>query len=242
MVWSVSWDEGFVVGGDGNRRLTPNFRLREFQSAGGAVRVHRELVSALQIFRGKFARSISVTATDDDGLGAVIASGSIEELMEAAEATRQHQLFETADRIGDQLHVRIPDPDNLPAIGLEQVLETAFSVTSAYETVGDRFQQVTGNFDGAGMSFGPAQWNFKSGTLVPLFRQFEKADEPALMACFSDDVDYDEWQRVLSMTTDEQIAWADDLSTGRGKHGISDPWREYFKAVGRVRKFRALDS
>ena len=54
------------------------------------------------------------------------------------------------------------------------------------------------------MSFGPAQWNFKSGTLVPLFREFEQADEAALKACFADETDYEEWQRVLSQTTGEQ--------------------------------------
>ena len=61
----------------------------------------------------------------------------------------------------------------LPPIDLEQALETAFSVTSAFETAGDKFQQVTGNFDGAGLSFGPAQVNFGTGTLVPLFRAFK---------------------------------------------------------------------
>jgi hypothetical protein len=54
MVWNVEWDKGFIVGGQGNRRLTPNFRLKEFKSETGNIRVHRELVSALQMLREQF--------------------------------------------------------------------------------------------------------------------------------------------------------------------------------------------
>jgi hypothetical protein len=141
---------------------------------------------------------------------------------------------------GDVLHVTIPDPDHLPEIELEQALESAFSVTSSFETSGDRFQQVSGNFDGAGLSFGPAQWNFGSGTLVPLFRAFERADPDALRASFTDPIDYEEWHRVLSQPVAEQIGWANTHSTGRGKQELVEPWRGYLQAVGRVRRFRAI--
>ena len=40
-MWSVDWDGDFVVGGDGNTRLTPAFRLKEFRDRGrqGAGRI-----------------------------------------------------------------------------------------------------------------------------------------------------------------------------------------------------------
>ena len=63
-MWSVDWDEEFVVGGDGNRRLTPSFRLKEFRRPDGTVRVHRELVSALQLLRDRFGKPLSVRSTD----------------------------------------------------------------------------------------------------------------------------------------------------------------------------------
>jgi hypothetical protein len=128
----------------------------------------------------------------------------------------------------------------LPDIELEQALESAFSVTSSFETSGDRFQQVSGNFDGAGLSFGPAQWNFGSGTLVPLFRAFETADAGSLRACFTDPLDYEEWQRVLGLPVAAQIAWANNVSTGRMRQEVVEPWRSYLQAVGRVRTFRAI--
>jgi hypothetical protein len=240
MVWNVTWDKGFIVGGDGNRRLTPNFRLKEFQSESGSVRVHRELVSALQMLRERFGKSISVSKTDDDGLGAKLAGHSVTELLAAAERVKAHHLFDQVGQQGDEVHVRIPNLDRLPEIELEQALETAFSVTSGFETSGDRFQQVTGNFDGAGISFGPVQWNFKSKTLAPLFRKFEETDETALRACFTDEIDYEEWLKVLDLPVDQQIEWANNISTGRGGHDVVQPWKGYLQAVGRFEKFRAI--
>ena len=65
MIWTVEWDGGFVVGGDDNRRLTPNFRLKEFRAPDGTVRVHRELVSALQMLRDRYGKSLAIRSTDD---------------------------------------------------------------------------------------------------------------------------------------------------------------------------------
>jgi hypothetical protein len=198
------------------------------------------LVSALQILREHFAKSISVSKTDDDGLGALIAGQSVTELLAAADRVKANHLFDQVGQQGDEVHVRIPNPDQLPEIELEQALETAFSMTSGFETSGDRFQQVTGNFDGAGLSFGPVQWNFKSNTLVPLFRKFQSADETALRACFVDEIDYDEWLKVLDLSVAQQIEWANEISTGRGGHDVVQPWKGYLQAVGRVEKFRAI--
>ncbi len=241
MVWSVEWDGAFVVGGDGGRRLTPNFRLREFQRPDGKVRVHRELVSALQLLRNRFGKGIGIRGTDDDGLGAKISGNPVGDLLKAADALEAHKLFAEAVQEGEVVKVRIPDPENLPQIGLEQALETAFSVTAAYETAGDKFQEVAGNFDGAGLSFGPAQVNFKTGTIEPLFEKFRQADEAKLKECFGGGDDWEEWQRVSKLPTwQEKVAWADAISTGRRKALIVEPWRGYLQAVGRVEQFRAI--
>ncbi|MFN8059889.1 MAG: hypothetical protein U0Q12_12080 [Vicinamibacterales bacterium] len=239
-MWSVEWDGGFVVGGDDNRKLTPNFRLKEFRHPGGTVRVHRELVSALQMLRERMGRTIAIRATDPDGLGATIGADDVDGLLKAADSLEAHKLFTEAAQRGDLVHVRIPDPARMPAIALEQALEAAFSVTSAFETAGDRFEQVTGNFDDAGLSFGPVQWNFGSGTLVPLFDKFAAADEAALRGCFRDPADYAEWTHVLRSPVREQIRWANDISAGRGRQDVVEPWKGYLQAVGRVRRFRAI--
>ena len=243
-MWTVDWEGGFVVGGDGNRRLTPSFRLKEFRKPDGSVRVHRELVSGLQLLRDRFGKSLSVKRTEADGLAAVVAGEPAAELLAAAEALRERHVFDQVARDAGGVSVRIPGPDRLPPIDLEQALETAFSVTSAFETTGDKFQQITGNFDGAGLSFGPAQVNFGTGTLVPLFRKFKAADEAALRACFTDPDDYDEWLRVMdlpiSKPSPNQIEFSNSITTGRGGHDVVEPWKGYFQAVGRVERFRAI--
>ena len=240
MVWSVEWDRGFVVGGDASRRLTPSFRLREFMRPDGSVRVHRELVTAVQLLRDRFGQPLQVAATDPDGLGATLAGGPPAALQACAELLLVRRVFDGVEASPDGVRVRIADPTRLPAIDLEQALETAFLVTAAFETAGDKFQQVTGNFDGAGISFGPAQVNFTSGTLVPLFRKFQAADEAALRACFADADDYAEWLQVMDSPREAQLAWATGITTGRGGHDVAEPWRSAFQAVGRVPRFREI--
>jgi hypothetical protein len=241
MVWKVEWDDDFVVGGDGARRLTPNFKLREFWF-DGHIRVHRELVSSLQLLRNRFARGIGVRGVDADGLGATIAGTPTDQLLAAADALEAHSLFNLAERVGDSsVHVRIADPGDVREVGLEQALESAFEVTSGFETSGDKFQQVTGNFDGAGLSFGPAQVNFGTGTLQPMFEKFAAADRAALAACFTDADDWEEWQRVLAMPSrEDQVAWANGISTGTRLADVMQPWKGYLQAVGRVPEFREV--
>ncbi len=240
MSWEVTWDGAYVTGGDPARRLTPNFRLREFADADGRVYVHRELVTAVQVLRTRLDMPLRIAAVDEDGLGALLTAQQPDALLDATDALKAHRLFDRIEPQTEGAHVRIPDPEARQEIELEQALETAFSVTSAFETSGDRFQQVTGNFDDAGLSFGPAQWNFRSGTLPPLFQRFIDADEAALAACFDDADDHAEWLRVLTLPVDEQIAWADAVSCGRGKHEVAQPWRGYLQAVGRVETFRSI--
>jgi len=238
-MWTVDWDGAFVVGGDGNRRLTPSFRLKEFRRADGSVRVHRELVSALQLLRDRFGRPVAIARTDADGLGAIVAGEPREALMECAVVVRGRRLFDRVESDSEGVHVRI-ERDDRPPIDLAEALETAFSVTAAFETAGDKFQQITGNFDGAGLSFGPAQVNFGTGTLVPLFRAFTAADEPALRSCFTDPDDYEDWRRVMELPIPAQVGWANSITAGRGGHDVVEPWKGYFQAVGRVNAFREI--
>ena len=54
-------------------------------------------------------------------------------------------------------------------MGLKKsVLSQAIKITSFYE--GSGFDEVTGNFDGQGLSYGILQWNFGQGTLQPIFK------------------------------------------------------------------------
>ena len=63
----------------------------------------------------------------------------------------------------------IPDPDSLPRIDLERRLETAFR-SPPHSRPRRKVSADYGQIDGAGLSFGPAQVNFGTGTLPPLFK------------------------------------------------------------------------
>jgi hypothetical protein len=139
---------------------------------------------------------------------------------------------------GQQLYVEMPDPAKLPAMAPEKALDQAIAVTAGFETSGDPYLQVTGNFDGAGLSFGPLQVNFKTGTLQELFRRFQARDELRLRACFGPL--WPEWQRVLRLPSRaQQVAWADALSRGPRKADFEARWKAALQAVGSEPAFRA---
>ena len=239
-MWTADWDGDFVVGGDGNLRLTPAFRLKEFRGADGTVRVHRELVSALQLLRERCGHALAVRRTLAAGLGAVVSGDSSADVQAAAAAMLTRGMFDDVTVEPDGIAVTLAEPARLPAVAIDEALETAFSVTAAFETAGDMFQQVTGNFDGAGLSFGPAQVNFGSGTLVPLVRAFQAADADAFREAFTDPDDFSDWLRIMDRPVADQVQWANSISTGRGRHDVIDPWKGYFQAIGRVPRFRAI--
>jgi hypothetical protein len=57
-------------------------------------------------------------------------------------------------------------------------IETALSITGGFETTGDPFAAVAGDFDGQGISCGVLQWNVGQGSLQPLVKN---AGEAAVM-------------------------------------------------------------
>lgn len=234
-------EDGFLVGGGVREALTPNFTLAEFRQDDGSVRVHTELVTAVQLLRDFVGRAVHVHQVDSDGLGVLVSSTDAEALRGAAERLLARGLLESVVSNPDSLRLRVADPTSLAPVDLAQAIETAFSVTTAFETAGDAYQQVTGNFDKAGLSFGPAQVNFLMGTLPPLFEEFRQADEEALRSCFGSAAHYAEWNEVLAMSEPaDQVQWANGISTGRGNHDVVQPWKGYLQAVGRVNTFRAI--
>ena len=243
MAWTAEWDGEFLVGGTDNLKLTPNFRLKEFLNSDGKVRAHRELVAALQLLRDRFKSSISVKSTEADGLGATISSASKEALLGMAASLKALNFFESVTDHADGIAVRIHKPGERVEVNLEQALLAAFMVTARYETSGDPFKQVTGNFDKAGLSFGPSQWNFGTGTLQPLLRRFIEEDEVAMRAAFTEDDsddDYKELLDVLDRDRVSQVRWGNSISTGRRLADVIQPWKGYFKKVGSVERFRSI--
>lgn len=101
---------------------------------------------------------------------------------------------------------------------LEKVM---FAVVGKFE--GKGYTQVTGNFDGAGLSGGFLQWNLGSRTLQPIILQFAKQYPDTYRKVMGKLAD--EFLRVVSGPAVAAVAWADKLSTGKSKHGFDATWK-----------------
>ena len=243
MAAALEYEDDYIVGGSPNARVTPNFTLAEYL-LDGETRTHRDLATAVQLMRETLAAPIRILSRkpqqglgeDKPGLFAWLGAGDPDRLERLAHKLVQDGDLAQAQRIGDRIYVEASPTDQAPEIKAERAFDRAIQITAGFETSGDPYLQVTGNFDGAGLSFGPLQVNFKTGTLQEVFRRFANADERALARCFS--ADYPEWQRVLKLPRSQQVAWADSMSTGSRKQNIKEPWCGYLQAVGRVPRFR----
>lgn len=246
MAIHFKYDKDFLVGGPAHAAVTPSFQLREFARADGSVFIHRELVGSIQVLRdaiGMPMKILAVTPADalDAGLeGRFVWVGGAkpDEIAKSAGRLAQEGHFRRVEQKGERVYLEMPDPAALPAIRPEVAIANALRVTAAFETAGDPFQQVTGNFDGAGLSFGPLQVNLKTGTLQEVFRRFAARDEAALQAAFGPL--WPQWQAMLKLpSAAKQVAWADALSRGGRKTDFDPAWKAALQAIGRHPGFYA---
>jgi len=236
----------FIIGGPGAAQLTPSFQLREYARHDGTIYIHRELAGAIQVLRDAVGMPLQIDSVlPAEGLGVGlegrfvwVTAARLAEVQKSASRLAQEGHFRQVEVRGERLYLEMPDPAALPALRPELAIANALRVTAAFETSGDPFQQVTGNFDGAGLSFGPLQVNLKTGTLQELFRRFEARNGPALQACFG--ALWPAWQAMLRLPSRaKQIAWADALSRGGRKTDFDPAWKAALQAVGRTPDFYA---
>jgi hypothetical protein len=92
---------------------------------------------------------------------------------------------------------------------------------------------ASGNFDGAGGSYGIIQFNWKSGTCQPIFQDMILTWTDDLVASITNTTDYNTFVDVVqNRTTTDQIAWGDTISNPANKHTIIEPWNTYFQTLG----------
>jgi len=169
------------------------------------VFLHRDLAAAVQILRNAYGQPLTVAdlnARDDlgadrQGLFVWLRGDDPDAIEKAANKLVRDGDPVRCERRRDELYVEVASPAEARPIKPELALEKAIQITAGFETSGDPYQQVTGDFDGAGLSFGPLQVNFGSGSLPELFARFRHADEAALRRCFGDD--YDAWQAAQAV-------------------------------------------
>jgi hypothetical protein len=245
MAKGLKYDNDYVIGGPAQAKVSPNFALSEYAGADGKMRVHRDLIASVQVLRDQLGMPLRIAGVAPaHGLGrglegrfVWLAAKDLQALEGTARRLMRDGEFIRVEARGDTVYVEMPDPEHMPAMAAARAMDRAIAVTAGFETSGDPYLQVTGNFDGAGLSFGPIQVNFKTGTLQEMFRRFRARDENRLHRCFGDL--WPEWERVLRLPSRvQQVAWADGLSRGPRKAGFDAAWTTALQAVGRDQAFR----
>src|SRR5690348_12788244 len=123
------------------------------------------------------------------------------------------------------------------AFSLTKTQQQALDYTSYnYETSMHRplsYGCVSGNFDGAGGSYGIIQVNWKSGTCQPVFQDMINLWSDDLAAAITNTNDYNTFvDVVMNRTTTDQIAWGESISDQTNKHKVIEPWNTYFTTLG----------
>jgi D-alanyl-D-alanine carboxypeptidase len=122
--------------------------------------------------------------------------------------------------------------------GFSPTEEKALRITTTFETgrpLG--FSGLTGNFDGQGISFGLLQWNFGTGSLQPLLRQFDQRFPTRFNAIFGNDAP--RLRDVLdSHTIAEQMQFARSINDAQNH--IVEPWNSRFNRLAQDPDFQAI--
>jgi hypothetical protein len=106
---------------------------------------------------------------------------------------------------------------------------TAFFETS--NTYPDCYGITAGNWDGAGLSHGVLQYNFKTGSLQPLWNHLNTNYQQLCWDTFG--AYYQEWADHINADFTTQTTWANSITDQANKHQCIEPWKSMFMNLGR---------
>ncbi|MBC7960259.1 MAG: hypothetical protein H7X94_10360 [Vallitaleaceae bacterium] len=174
-----------------------------------------------------------------------------------------NQIALNALTLGSEPGVLNKNENNTP-LNANDLMQKAYGVTN---TIMDRAKavaqkisttyeggQVTGNFDGQGLSVGYLQWNIGSGTLQPLLKEMASGDKANLFnGIFSEPVKTlssdgaivtqpmsGVLRSVLTQSKDEQIRWAKSIND-ENDH-IKEPWKSAFETLVKQNAFIDIEN
>jgi len=132
---------------------------------------------------------------------------------------------------------------------LDKAKSIAQKITTLYEG-----GEVTGNFDGQGLSIGYLQWNIGSGTVQPMLKEMANGlkSKDTFNAIFSEKVTHrngagkivtvtmaEALRDVLGRSKSEQLAWAKSINDRNNR--IVEPWKSAFKALVKNDTFNRIE-
>jgi hypothetical protein len=132
------------------------------------------------------------------------------------------------------------DPIPEPSILSKSLGHKCLALTGSFETdkmPPDCFAGLSGDFDEQGVSFGVLQWNFGQQSLQPLLQEMNTAHSSILQDIFAQE--YQTLVEILNKDFHQQMEWARSIQHPV-QHVIYEPWRGYFKTLGRTKEFQEI--
>jgi peptidoglycan hydrolase-like protein with peptidoglycan-binding domain len=126
-----------------------------------------------------------------------------------------------------------------PAIRSSPLTVRCLALTGSFECKGappESFAELSGDFDGQGLSLGVCQWNIGQGELQPLLTEMAEAYSVVVNDTLHDHAV--EFRTMLASSREEQMAWARSLQDGR--HRIAEPWAGLLKTLARTEEFQSI--
>lgn len=114
--------------------------------------------------------------------------------------------------------------------------DKALQLIAAFE--GHEYTFSSGNFDGAGITWGIVGFTLASGSLQLVLEDALAADSRLVERAFGRDTA--ELLELIRRPMPDQIAWASRISLGSHRATLVEPWRTHFLVLGRNPAVQAL--
>jgi hypothetical protein len=127
---------------------------------------------------------------------------------------------------------------------LPTLFERCLSITAEFE--GHGFGLLQGNFDGAGLTWGVIGFTLSNGEIQKLLAETESAVPGTLDRTLGPLAAV--WRAKMAGPRDEQLAWADSISSGPNNSRVPPDWKAAFARLGdepivkRLQMQRAYDA
>jgi uncharacterized protein YjdB len=118
----------------------------------------------------------------------------------------------------------------------DNVVNVASNITKTFEVKNS--SQVTGNFDGTGLSLGYLQWCIGQDTLQPLLNRMDREHNAEMKSIFG--ANYTALHNMILDTPANQLKWAKSINDS--SNNIIEPWHTQFTNLCNNQDFKNIES
>lgn len=118
----------------------------------------------------------------------------------------------------------------------DNVVNVASNITKTFEVKNS--SQVTGNFDGTGLSLGYLQWCIGQDTLQPLLNRMDREHNAEMKSIFG--TNYTALHNMILDTPANQLKWAKSINDS--SNNIIEPWHTQFTNLCNNQDFKNIES